>query len=143
MTRYMDIATRTSVLTLKAYGISTKEVASITGISVRTVNKIFANAVSRGFNPEDRPMKINNRFVEDAPKSGRPKKQTPEVKEIVLSKVRDDCYGREKTCANLAGDLCELGYNISRHTVWRILRASRLQEDEANEKAWVDEEDEG
>ncbi|KAG6093627.1 hypothetical protein E4U14_000234 [Claviceps sp. LM454 group G7] len=120
MTHYMDIPTRTSVLTLKAYGISAKEVASITGISVRTVNKIFAKAVSRGFKPEDRPLKIIGRFVEDAPKSGRPRKQTPEVKEI-------------KTCANLAGDLCELGYNISQHTVWY----------EANEKAWVDEEDEG
>ncbi|KAG5944147.1 hypothetical protein E4U59_007544 [Claviceps monticola] len=70
-------------------------------------------------------MPINNHSVEDAPRSGQPKKQTPQVNEIVRSNVRTDHYGREKTCAGLAGDLSGLGY---------------AQEDEANEKAWVDEE---
>ncbi|KAG5913834.1 hypothetical protein E4U61_006468, partial [Claviceps capensis] len=86
MAPYNDNSTRTSVLTLKATGFSTKEVASLTGVPTRTINYIFAKAVKRGFNPQDRPLNIKNHLVEDGPRSGRPKKQTLEVKETVLSK---------------------------------------------------------
>ena len=41
---------------------------------------------------------------------------------MVISKVRTDRYGREKSCADLAGDLSKLGVNISAETVRRILK---------------------
>jgi hypothetical protein len=31
-------------------------------------------------------------------------------------------YGREKTCANITGDLNQKGLGISASTVWRVLR---------------------
>lgn len=37
-------------------------------------------------------------------------------------KVRFDCYGHEKTCANIASKLSQEGIDISTTTIWRILR---------------------
>ena len=65
---------------------------------------------------------VDNQYVEDKPRSGRPTKQNPSTVSIILSKVRLDRYGREKTCADLAGDLSELGINISGTTIYRVLR---------------------
>ena len=49
-----DIATRALVVSLKSpcYGKSTAEVVAFTGLPKSTVNKIYAQAVSRGFNPD-------------------------------------------------------------------------------------------
>ncbi|KAG6019568.1 hypothetical protein E4U19_007063 [Claviceps sp. Clav32 group G5] len=74
MAPYNDLATRASVLTLKATGFSTKEIASLTGVPTRTVDYIFAKAVKRGFNPQERPLNIKNHLVENGPRSGRPRK---------------------------------------------------------------------
>ncbi|KAG5924990.1 hypothetical protein E4U61_004893 [Claviceps capensis] len=140
MTAHYDIATRASVVTLKAIDLTTTEVASLTGIPTRTVNKIFANAIERGFDPQKRPLTIRNYYVEEAPRSGRPTKQTPELKEALLSKVRDDGDGRQKTCAELADDLGHLGYKVSRTSVLRILHGSgykKTQRTQAEKGVWV------
>ncbi|CCE34074.1 uncharacterized protein CPUR_08005 [Claviceps purpurea 20.1] len=139
-----DIATRASVVTLKAIDLTTTEVASLTGVPTRTVNKIFANAIERGFDPQRRPLTIRNYHVEEAPRSGRPTKQTPELKEALLSKVRDDGDGRQKTCAELADDLGRLGYKISGTSVLRVLRESgyrKTQRTQAEKGVWVYEKD--
>jgi transposase len=65
---------------------------------------------------------IHDRYVEDKPRSGRPTKQDAPNQDIVISKVRFDRYGREKSCADLAGDLSKLGIDVSAETVRRILK---------------------
>ncbi|KAJ5381031.1 uncharacterized protein N7496_003459 [Penicillium cataractarum] len=120
MAKQSTIARRATVVALKAYTPkSSAEIAALTDLSVPSVNRIYGEAIKRGFDPH-RTM-IDNQYVEDKPGSGRPTKHDPTTVEIVLSKVRLDRYGREKTCADLAGDLSKLGINISGTTIHRIL----------------------
>ena len=82
-----DTATRAQALTLKLAGFSNTEIESITKIQPRTVNAIYNKAITRGLNPA-KSKTIFDKHVEDAKRSGRPKKQTKEIIEDVLSKVR-------------------------------------------------------
>jgi transposase len=121
-----DIATRALIVTLKA-GLNnklmtTKEILYLTGIPKSTINQIYARAIERGFDSAERPIKLLNKYLEDAPRSGRSLKNTEENQQIIISKVRLDQYVREKTCAQLAGDLSQLGIEISGHTVAKILK---------------------
>jgi transposase len=116
-----DIATRALIVAFKATGKPNEEITYLTGIQKRTINDIFARAVKRGFDPCQRPIEICNEYLEDAPQSGRPSKQK-ELSAKVICSVRTDRYGREKSCADIAGALSQEGYNISDITVWRILR---------------------
>ncbi|KAL6352059.1 hypothetical protein LRP88_14872 [Fusarium phalaenopsidis] len=131
-----DIATRALVVSLKSPcgGKTTAEVIEITGLSKSTINDIYARAIARGFDPNHRPLIIRNSFLEDAPRPGRPTKQTEEAKKAVIAKVRRDRYGREKTCADIAGDLSLEGHNLSAITVWRILKAAGFQKTKPTRK---------
>jgi transposase len=117
-----DNATRAQALTLKLAGVSNAKITSITGIKTRNLNVLYQKAISRGLDPSE-DAKLLDIHVQDAARSGRPKKQTDTIKEEVLSKVRTDRYGREKTCTQIAA---EVG-GVSDTTVWRILRASGLK----------------
>ena len=129
-----SIPTRASVLALKASDKTTYEVACLTSLSTRQVNRILARAIERGFDPQARPLTINDTHIEDAPRSGRPTKRTDEVQQLITAKVRTDRYGRERSCADLAGDLSELGYEVSQQTVWRILRAQGFKKTKPTRK---------
>ncbi|KAH8836250.1 hypothetical protein DCS_00990 [Drechmeria coniospora] len=77
MAHYSDIATRASIVCLKACsGKTSAEIAAILGVSVRQVNRVYARAIERGFDPKQRPLSIRNNYVQDAPKSGRPSNKT-------------------------------------------------------------------
>jgi transposase len=121
-----DLATRALIVSLKAGLIDkptpTREIYALTGVSERVINLIYARAIARGFDPACRPTVLENKHLEDAPRSGRPRKDTQEVQQFIASKVRLNRYGREKTCAQLAGDLSQAGIEISGQTIWRILR---------------------
>ena len=71
-----DIATRALIVTLKSPPASktTAQIAAITGISARTIDSIFARAIQRGFDPNQLPLEFHDRFLPDAPRSGRPRK---------------------------------------------------------------------
>jgi len=114
MTRFHDAATRAQAITLKMIGATYEQIEQQTGISRRTVLRIYAKAIERGFDPKAEPPIIRDIHVQDAPRSGRPSKQTEAKKEEILNKIQLDCYGREKTCAYIA---VKLG-NISPMTVW-------------------------
>ena len=58
-----------------------------------------------------------------APRSGRPRKQNQKTQEATNLIVRDRRFGRELTCADIAGFLSERNIDISAATVWRCLRA--------------------
>lgn len=95
MVNKTDIATRALVVALKApcSGKSMLEVAGLVGILPRQVDRIYARAIERGFDSNLRPIVIKDAYLEDAPRSGRPSKQTVETKEVILSKIKLDRYG--------------------------------------------------
>ncbi|OKP00652.1 hypothetical protein PENSUB_7735 [Penicillium subrubescens] len=126
MAKQSTQADRVTVVALRAYTTKTSsEIAKIVGLSIATVNHIYARAIERGFDPIH--TKITDEYVQDSPRTGRPTKQDPETVNTILSKVRLDRYGREKTCADIAGRL--------------VYGKRRFTENEADEEAWTDEED--
>ncbi|KAF2815474.1 uncharacterized protein BDZ99DRAFT_506534 [Mytilinidion resinicola] len=120
-----DIATRALVVALKSPsgGKTTQQVVSITALSKRTVDSIYARAIKRGFDPNAVPLVIKDEYLEDAPRSGRPSKQTSEVQQSISQKP--GTQHRYISC-----------YCLS------MSQEHGIQEDEANEEAWTDEEDE-
>ena len=124
-----DNATRAQALTLKLVGFSNAEIEKITGIQLQTVSAIHRKAIAGGLNPEE-SKKILDHHVEDAPRSGRPKKQTEEIVTKILSKVRGDRYACKKTCAQIAA---EVG-GVSDITVWRILRSAGFRKTKPTRK---------
>ncbi|KAJ0127189.1 Uncharacterized protein HZ326_29705, partial [Fusarium oxysporum f. sp. albedinis] len=131
-----DIATRAFVVSLKApcSGKTTNEVAEITGLSVNLVNRIYARAIKRGFDPNVRPLILRNGYLEDTPRSGRPSKQTEETKELIISKVQRDRYGREKTAADIAGELSSQGVLISTSLVKQVLKSAGFRKTKPTRK---------
>jgi transposase len=121
MAKQSIITRRATVVALKAYTPkSSAEIAALTDLSVPSINRIYAEVIKRGFDPY-RTM-VDNQYIEDKPRSGRPTKQDPSTVDIILLKVRLDRYGREKTYADIAGDLSKLGINISGTTIYRVLK---------------------
>jgi transposase len=120
-----DIATRALVVTLKSPlgGRSTNEVSEKTGLSKRTINDIYARAIQRGFDPNLLPLIIKDEYLKDAPRSGRPAKQSEDLKNVIDTKVCGNRHGRELTCADIAGQLSAEDFNISAITAWRCLKA--------------------
>lgn len=124
------------MVTLKLIlGLENGQIEALTGLKPRTVNNIANNALERGFDPQASPPVVLNKYVSDAPKTGRPLKQI-DHKDTVVQKVRADRYGREKTCAYIS---TELGNTISPMTVWRILRAAGMKKTKPTRKPGLSE----
>ena len=124
MAQNTDIATRALIVTLKSplVGMKTADVVEKVGCSARQVQRIYARAISRGFDPNETPFVLKDEWLQDAPRSGRPTKQTPETTKAIIAKVQQNRYGRERSCADLAGELSQMGVDISSTTIWRILK---------------------
>jgi transposase len=74
-----DLAVRIQALALAEEGIATKRIREITGLSRKTLYNLKKKAQERGYNPaQSRSLKME--YVEDAPRSGRPKVVTEEKK---------------------------------------------------------------
>ncbi|RYO14580.1 hypothetical protein AA0113_g12489 [Alternaria arborescens] len=121
MSPIFDIATRALVVAYKADGKTNLEIMGLTGIEKRTINRIYARAIERGFDPSERPLVLLNKYLEDAPRSGRPSKQQEAYKKVV----------------DLQGWMGYISCNGVEST-----QESWIQEDKANKEAWTDEEDE-
>lgn len=120
-----DLSTQALVVAFKSPsgGKTTSQVVAITGLNKRTVDKIYARACERGFDPNAVPLVIKDEYLIDASRSGRPSKQTDTIVKAIIQKVRHDRYGREKTCTDLAGELStELNIDISASTIYRCLK---------------------
>lgn len=129
------IPTRSMVVLLKTLGEkSTAEIAELVGVSTRVVNQTYARAKERGFDPTQRPIVIKNEYVEDAARKGRPSKQTAQVNAEVQQKIRENRYGREKSCSVIAGELNGTGYNISAKTVWSVLKKAGFRKTKPTRK---------
>ena len=131
-----DIATRALVVSLKAPYSSktTAKVSTITGLSSRQVNRIYARAIKRGFDPNQRPLSLRDEYLQDAPRSRRPLKRTTEAQESVISKVRRDRYGREKSAADITSKLSSEGIIVSKTTVLRILKSASFRKTKLTRK---------
>jgi transposase len=115
-----DIATRVQALALYEEGITIKRIMEITGLSRSTIYDLRKKARKRGYDPTVSRI-ILLKYVEDAPRSGRPTKATEEQKAELLDHVRKDRTGREKSTAEL-GELI----GVSPRTAHRILRNAGL-----------------
>jgi hypothetical protein len=122
-----DISTRAYIVALKATSrLSSREISSLTGILTRMIDRIYAKAIECGFELNASQLMIKDSYFEDAARSGRPPVAIPEAAKAILSKVRTDRYGREKSCADIAGELSLEGIDISATTVWKVLCKSGL-----------------
>jgi transposase len=119
MVQYIDSHVRVVIVYLKSPlgGKTTPEIASEFEIALRTVNRIYAKAIERGFDPNTTPFSIKPEYVQDAPRSGRPSKQTEANAQVILENIQATRYGRELSSNALAGLLNKVGIDISRITV--------------------------
>ena len=84
--RQHSVSTRSAVLVLKSsiVGWSGTQIEDMLGVNRSTVNRIFKRAIKRGFDPNSRPLVLKDEFVVDAPRSGRPTKQSQLEKQAAL-----------------------------------------------------------
>ncbi|KAK1995623.1 hypothetical protein LX36DRAFT_551602, partial [Colletotrichum falcatum] len=77
----VDPPLRAAVLALRsrAGGKTADEVSQALGIPKRTVDSILLRAKKRGFDPTAHILVVLPEYIEDAPRSGRPRKTTPSV----------------------------------------------------------------
>ena len=84
-----DSYTRALIVTLKSppVGKSTSQISQLTGVHPRKVDRIYSRAIVAGFEPNVLPLKSPPPHVQEPPRSGRPAKQTEEVKEQIFQQV--------------------------------------------------------
>jgi len=85
-----SLTTRALIVTLKSPvgGKTSAQIHQETGISIRQINRIYAQAIERGFELNFRPFTLKDKWLEDTPRSSRLLKQTPKNIEKVITKVR-------------------------------------------------------
>ncbi|KAJ5307028.1 hypothetical protein PENANT_c003G04114 [Penicillium antarcticum] len=122
-----EISHRAALVALKATGKSSSEICAITGTPARTVNSIYTRAISRGFNPNARPLELHDSYFIDGVRSGRPSKWTDELREKILDKVTGPGPVSEKSCVVIAQELTAEGTEISHSSVRRILLSAQAE----------------
>ena len=98
-----SLSARAQIVTLKAAGKTNNEITSAFGISRRQVQLFYSNAIKRGWDPT---QLSKDEHLEDAPRSGRPKKVASVVpvedgaaiaEEAAAGAVEDGSAGDEVT----------------------------------------------
>ena len=117
-----DTATRSQVLTLLQKKTPIKEIIKDTGYKESSIYRIQKVTKSRGYNPS-KDTKILLYYVEDTPRSSRPKKCTIEVGEEVIKAISKNSTTRELSTQKIANILSPLVRGgISVRLIHRILR---------------------
>ncbi|KAI2636749.1 hypothetical protein GGS21DRAFT_46116 [Xylaria nigripes] len=82
MAKQTNVATRALIVALKSPfgGKSTAEIAAITGVSNSQINRIYAKAIERGFDPTRVPVTLDDEWLQNTPGAGRPRKQSDEIR---------------------------------------------------------------
>ena len=120
--RPTDNGTRVQALTLLQKKTPILEIMADTGYSKGAIYEILKKAKQRGYDPE-KDKKVLIAYVEDAPRSGRPKKCTPEVEEEVIKIISKNSTTRQLSTDMIASMLTPLVKGgISARSVHRILR---------------------
>jgi hypothetical protein len=92
-------------------------------LSISQINTIYRTAIERGFDP-DAPWLLRDEYIRNAPRSGRPTKQTDEVKSLVVNQISENASSRELTCDSIANEVSNrLSLIISAMTIWRVLKS--------------------
>ena len=70
----ISLATRAAIITLKSPvgGKTSQQISNLTGVSISQINRIWAKACQRGFDPNSYSLNLENAWLEDAPRTGRP-----------------------------------------------------------------------
>ena len=93
---------RATALALVCYTqMSMCEIARLTGMTESRVRQLKRTAFARGFDPS-KDARIYERFVEDAPRSGRPKEITPIQEQQIIDSATADLADQEKSARVLA-----------------------------------------
>jgi len=69
MAPHNSLTTRALIVTLRSPvgGKTSAQISEETGISIRQINRIYARAIERGFEPNLRPFLLKDEWLEDAP----------------------------------------------------------------------------
>ncbi|KAJ1323003.1 Sigma-70 region 4 [Microdochium nivale] len=86
MVQQSSLASRVQCTLLRASGLQYPEISRITGIQVRTAQAIYQRACERGFDATAQPLILLDAWFEDAPRAGRPKKDTPDIIALIDNK---------------------------------------------------------
>jgi len=89
-----DLGTRIQALTLLEVATGIPRITELTGMSKSTIYDIRKKAIEQGYNPQV-STKLLLSYVEDAPRSGRPKKATEEVEDLVIKTVTKNSTTRQ------------------------------------------------
>ncbi|OJJ79518.1 uncharacterized protein ASPGLDRAFT_1040611 [Aspergillus glaucus CBS 516.65] len=89
---YHPVGVRVQAVALMAQDFDIQRVEAITGMSSWTIKRWVKKAKERGFNPEI-DQRILTEYVEDEPRSGRPKEVTQSIEESIISSVKKDHIG--------------------------------------------------
>ena len=126
------VAQRIQALALVEHGIEAKIVQEVTGVSTRSISALKIKARQREFDPVvSRVLKVE--YIEDAPRSGRPKKVTPEVEQAILNNVVQDRNSREKSSAMISFD-----HKFSSTTILRTLKQNGFRPCKSTKKPGLD-----
>ncbi len=134
---HTTISQRALIVTLKSPLISksSAEIAIITGVSSRQINRIYAKAIENGFEPNTIPLNLCDEHLQDLPRSGRPKKANKEAIQSVIKEVSYSKKSREMTTDDIANKLRRYSeIQISGRTVHRILRQAGYRKTKTTKK---------
>lgn len=108
---------RFQALALAEYGVPVQNIKQYLNMSVNTIQRLRKTARDRGFDPAVSPH-LKLEYVEDAPRSGRPSKLTPQMEEAIVAAFTGE--GREADQKVRTARVAE-EMGISATTVLRVL----------------------
>jgi transposase len=91
------------------------------GIHKRSLYRWKKTAVERGWDPRSN-RRLLLEYCADAPKSGRPSKQTPELVRAIVQSVSASAAGREQSTMQIAAQV-----GVLASTVHRVLRKNKFR----------------
>jgi transposase len=116
-----DLGTRIQALTLLEAATGVPRITQLTGISKSAIYRLRSTAILRGYDPTQ-STKLLLAYVEDVPRSGRPKKATEEVVNLVITTLSQNSSTRQWFCQRVANKVSiSIPSGISARTVYRIL----------------------
>lgn len=118
---FHDVGVRIQCLALLQHGVSVEEVSRKLKVTKGSIYRFRRVAVQRGFNAEV-DIRILLKYCIDAPRSGRPSKQTEAMKSQIIEKVTASRGGREQNLIEIS-----TGLGISASTTRRILKRAGFQ----------------
>ncbi len=117
-----DAATRAQALTLLQKGVAIDKIIKDTNYARRSIYNILKKAKDYRYD-SSKDTRILLSYVEDAPRSGRPKKCTLEIEEQVINIISQNSTTRELSTQKIANTLALLiKGGISARSIHRILR---------------------